>query len=179
MIRKILGAAIALFSAATVAQAADLKASGRISYIDAATRTVLVDNAVVPLSALADISNLQLGHPVLVFQTSKHGSTAGARIIPLDAAKTLAAATTPASRELSTTGRITYMNAATGTILMDNARWEVRTALDYSKFQIGDSVTINYQTSAGGLKTAHAMQWTPDTMTVAGIAPRPATTTLQ
>ncbi len=135
MIKMIARAVLPFLAAVTVAQA-DTTA-GRITYVDSASHTVIVNNVPVQLAASADLSDFGVGQYVNVAYPS---NGAGAQI----------AAYAPIV-EQKATGRVTFIGE--DRIVMDNVTMQIPAGMDTSTLRIGNRAAVEF-TSVAGLNFA-------------------------
>lgn len=168
MLKQMISAAVALIAATAWAHAAEGARTGRITFIDAPSRTVLIDNARVDLAATASLSSLNLGAQVATVS----GPAAGAYVV---AAAAISPMPAPAAAAKQTaTGHITYIDRKHGTMLIDSVRWEMRTAIDVSRFHIGSEIQVGYYAASGGRKVVQSIVTTPAPTRLAAVT-APAT----
>ncbi len=139
MLKQMVTAAIALLAGTAFANAADT-ATGRITHIDPASRTVIVNHVRVAIGPAVDLGGFHLAEKVTV------GGMAGARTLTAAAVRTASA---PVA--LPMTGRITHIDAAAGTVLVSHTRIALAPSVDLSGYHLAQKVTV------GGTVGAHTL----------------------
>jgi hypothetical protein len=127
MIRLMVLAAVPLMAAMATAQAAD-PMSGRVTFIDPAAGSVVLDNH---QTAFADIKGLQLGQTVTL--------AAMVDEMPVGAINTTGSRPA-AAPEQSVSGRLTYADARTGRIAIDNMPFMLAPGVRLGNLGLGQAV---------------------------------------
>ncbi len=135
MLKHLVSSAMALLAATALAKAADYPATGRITHIDASSRTVLVNHVRIGVAPSLDLAGFHLAEKVTV-----SGPAGAATLAP--SGKVMAAAAT---------GRITYLDPASRTVMVNHSRIAIGPAVDLIGFHLAEKVTI------GGMPGAYSM----------------------
>lgn len=132
---------------AGMAMALEQKAAGPVSFIDAAGHRIVVANVLLTMPAAFDMSGLRVGTSAEVSYKSIEGMNSAIQIAWSGRPTISLAQNKPA-------GRVTYIDALGGKVLVNNAWMHVPAAIDIRVLRVGDSIPGSFTEASKAAGTA-------------------------